>query len=150
MAKVSGVSLHDFGTTFKAYRRETLENVNLYGELHRFVPALIAWNVTIAELPICDLGRAEGQSHYGLSRTFRVLLDLLSVGFLPRYVTRPLHFFGKISAVFLLSSSAMAAFLLFRKLFYGVSLFEQHGPLTLFSGVLFLAGVQLLAVGLLG
>lgn len=151
MARVSGVALHDFGTTFKAYRRETLEDVHLYGDLHRFVPALIARHgAHIAEIPIRDLGRSHGRSHYGLSRTFRVLLDLITVGFLLRYLTRPLHFFGKGSALCLASSGATGVFLLLRKLLAGVSLFDQHGPLTLLTAVLFLTGVQLLAVGLLG
>ena len=151
MARVSRVALHDFGTTFKAYRREILEDVHLYGDLHRFVPALIAHHgASIAEIPIRDLGRSHGRSHYGLSRTFRVLLDLLTVGFLLRYLTRPLHFFGKISGVCLAVSGATGAFLLLRKLLAGISLFDQHGPLTLLTAVLFLTGVQLLAVGLLG
>lgn len=151
MTKVSGVKLHDFGTTFKAYRRDTLADVHLYGDLHRFVPALIAWKgARIAEIPIRDLGRSQGASHYGLSRTFRVMLDLVSVAFLLRYLTRPFHLFGKVSGLLLAGSGALSGFLLFRKFISGVSLFDQHGPLSLFTAVLFLAGIQLLAVGLLG
>jgi len=151
MARVSGVELHDFGTTFKAYRREILKDIHLYGELHRFVPALSAWNgARIAEIPIRDMGRNHGKSHYGLSRTFRVLLDLLTVGFLLRYMTRPLHFFGKIFFACATLSGFTMLFLLYRKLFSGVHLLQEHGPLMLFAAALMLAGIQFLAVGLLG
>jgi hypothetical protein len=151
MARVSGLALHDFGTTFKAYRREALAGLHLYGDLHRFVPALIAWNgAQIAEIPIRDMGRDHGRSHYGLSRTFRVLLDLLTVGFLLRYLTRPLHLFGKISVLFLTVAGLIGSFLLLRKFAFGVNLFGEHGPLTLLAAVLFIAGIQLLATGLLG
>jgi glycosyltransferase involved in cell wall biosynthesis len=151
MAKVSGVQLHDFGTTFKGYRREVLSDIRLYGELHRFVPALSSLNgARIVEIPIKDMGRNEGKSHYGLSRTFRVMFDLLTVGFLLRYMTRPLHFFGKLFLACSGSSSLIGLFLLFRKVFSGVHLFQEHGPLTLLAAVLMLAGVQFLAIGLLG
>ena len=77
MAKFSGVDIHDFGTTFKAYRREILEQVPLYGELHRFIPALASWHgATICEIPIHNINRDRGASHYGISRTFRVFFDL--------------------------------------------------------------------------
>jgi glycosyltransferase involved in cell wall biosynthesis len=151
MARISGVELHDFGTTFKAYRREVLDDIHLYGELHRFVPALIAWSgARIAEIPIRDMGRNHGKSHYGISRTFRVLLDLLTVGFLLRYMTRPLQFFGKLFFGCCTLSGLTGIFLIYRKLFGGVHLLQEHGPLTLFAAVLLLAGIQFLAVGLLG
>src|SRR5437588_1563746 len=94
MAKLSGVDIHDFGTTFKAYRRETLNSVPLYGELHRFIPALAAWHgATICEIPIKNVNRERGNSHYGISRTFRDFFDLITIRFLLRYLSRPLHFF---------------------------------------------------------
>ncbi len=151
MAKVSGVKLHDFGTTFKAYRRDILADIKLYGELHRFVPALSALNgAKIVEIPIKDMGRNSGKSHYGLSRTFRVMFDLLTVGFMMRYMTRPLHFFGKMFLASTVLSSLIGVFLLVRKFLGGVHIFEVHGPLMLFGAVLMLAGVQFLAIGLLG
>ncbi len=151
MAKISGVRLHDFGTTFKAYRREILADLHLYGELHRFVPALSAWNgARIAEIPIKDLGRNRGKSHYGLSRTFRVMFDLVTVYFLLRYMTRPLHLFGKLFLICSGGSCMLGIFLAYRKIFEGIHLFQQHGPLTLLAAVLMLAGVQFLAIGLLG
>jgi len=151
MAFISGVNLHDFGTTFKAYRKEILADLRLYGDLHRFVPALSAWNgARIAEIPITDMGRNTGKSHYGLSRTFRVMFDLLTVGFLLRYLTRPLHFFGKLFLACSGISFLIGLFLTYRKLFLGVHILEQHGPLALIASVLLLAGLQFLATGLLG
>ena len=95
MAKLSGVDIHDFGTTFKAYRREILDQVPLYGELHRFIPALASWHgASICEVPIQNVNRERGVSHYGISRTFRVFFDLITIRFLLRYLSRPLHFFG--------------------------------------------------------
>ncbi len=151
MAKVSGVRLHDFGTTFKAYRREILADLHLYGDLHRFVPALSSLSgARMAEIPIKDLGRNNGKSHYGLSRTFRVMFDLITVGFLLRYMTRPLHLFGKLFLGCWGLSGLIAAFLAYRKIFEGVHLFVEHGPLTLLASSLMLAGVQFLAIGLIG
>src|SRR5215471_15729324 len=95
MAKLSGVNLHDFGTTFKAYRREIIQEIQLYGELHRFIPALAAsTGAQITEVPITDLARKNGKSNYGIGRTLRVFLDLIIVKFLLDYSTRPLQFFG--------------------------------------------------------
>lgn len=151
MAKVSGVQVHDFGTTFKAYRREVLADLRLYGDLHRFVPALSAWDgARIVEIPIKDMGRNVGKSHYGLSRTFRVMFDLVTVGFLLRYLTRPLHFFGKLFLACSGLSALIGLFLTYRKLFAGVHILDQHGPLALIASVLMVAGIQFLAVGLLG
>jgi glycosyltransferase involved in cell wall biosynthesis len=150
MTKVSGVDLHDFGTTFKAYRREVLADLHLYGDLHRFVPALLAQSgARIVEIPIKDMGRNQGKSHYGLSRVFRVMFDLVTVGFLRRYMTRPLHFFGKIFLAFCGLSAAIGAFLFYRKFFMGVEVFQQHGPLTLLASVLMMAGIQFLGIGLI-
>ncbi len=95
MAKLSGVDIHDFGTTFKAYRREIIQNIPLYGEMHRFIPALASWyGASICEIPIRNVNRESGKSHYGIGRTFRVFFDLLTIRFLLKYMSRPLHFFG--------------------------------------------------------
>jgi glycosyltransferase involved in cell wall biosynthesis len=151
MARISGLQLHDFGTTFKAYRREVLNDLHLYGELHRFVPALSLLNgARIVEIPIRDMGRDKGKSHYGLSRTFRVMFDLLTVGFLLRYMTRPLHFFGKLFLGCSGLSFLIGIFLAFRKIFEGIHISQVHGPLMLLGAALMLAGVQFLAIGLLG
>src|SRR5262245_786199 len=95
IAKLSGVDLHDFGTTFKAYRSETIKHLQLYGDSHRFIPALASWSgATIAEIPIKNINRQNGKSNYGLWRTITVLLDLIALKFLLDYSTKPLQFFG--------------------------------------------------------
>src|SRR6266566_5970599 len=97
MAKASGVELRDFGTTFKAYRAEVLKDVHLYGELHRFIPALASfYGARVAEVLFCNATATTGDSHYGLGRTFRVLFDILTIRFLLKYFTRPMHFFGSL------------------------------------------------------
>src|SRR3954471_11721907 len=100
MAKLSGVDIHDFGTTFKAYRCEIINQVPLYGELHRFIPALASWyGASICEIPIKNIVAPHRTSHYGISRTFRVFFDLITIRFLLRYMMRPLHFFGRFGAL---------------------------------------------------
>ncbi|HEY2931814.1 MAG TPA: glycosyltransferase family 2 protein [Acidobacteriota bacterium] len=149
MSKLSGVNIHDFGTTYKVYRRDTIRQIRLYGEMHRFIPALASWNgATIVEAPIRSTHRPNGQSHYGLSRTIRVLFDILTVRFLLRYVTRPLHFFGPAGLLGISAGIFIALWLVLEKLIYDTDLFEQHGPLMLFGIVLFLGGVQLISSGL--
>ena len=151
MAKLSGVNIHDFGTTFKAYRREVLEQVPLYGELHRFIPALASWyGASIIEVPIRNVNRERGASHYGISRTFRVFFDLITIRFLLRYLARPLHFFGTIGMVSIVGGSGVAGWLLVEKFLHHSDVMTQHGPLMIFTAVLLLAGLNLLAVGLLG
>ena len=151
MAKVSGVDIHDFGTTFKVYRKDTIKQIRLYGEMHRFIPALASWNgATIVEVPISNIARPDGRSHYGLSRTVRVLFDLLTIRFLLKYVTRPLHFFGPIGLLSTTSGMAIYVWMIFDKIVYGTHLFEKHGPLMLLAAVLILAGVQLVSSGLIG
>ncbi len=151
MAKLSGVSIHDFGTTFKAYRREVLEQVPLYGELHRFIPALASWyGASIVEVPIRNVNRERGASHYGISRTFRVFFDLITIRFLLRYLARPLHFFGTLGMLSILGGSGVASWLLVEKFLHHSDVMTQHGPLMIFAAVLLLAGLNLLAVGLLG
>ncbi|MEO5925292.1 MAG: glycosyltransferase family 2 protein [Bryobacteraceae bacterium] len=151
MAKASNVELRDFGTTFKAYRAEILKDINLYGELHRFIPALAAlYGARIAEVPIRNLPRAAGGSHYGIGRTFRVMFDIFTIWFLLKYFTRPMHFFGKwglISA----GSGALALFsLAVMKIFTGADIFLEHGPLMLASALALITGVILFCTGLLG
>src|SRR5205085_3453652 len=150
MAKLSGVDIHDFGTTFKAYRRDILEQVPLYGELHRFIPALASWHgATICEVPIRNVNRERGVSHYGISRTFRVFFDLLTIRFLLKYLYRPLHFFGRFGVLSILTGSLIALWLMAEKVLQHISIMDQHGPLLVLAAVLIVAGVNLLAFGLL-
>ena len=151
MARLSGVDIHDFGTTFKGYRREVIQNIPLYGEMHRFIPALASWyGASICEVPISNPAREAGRSHYGISRTFRVFFDLLTIRFLLKYMTRPLHFFGGIGALAELSGAGIAVWLLTHKLLTGHDVAGEHGPWFIIAAVLILAGIQLIGVGLLG
>jgi hypothetical protein len=150
MARSSGVPLHDFGTTFKAYRAPMIKRIRLYGDLHRFIPALASWNgARIAEVPIANIHRPHSKSHYGLSRTWRVMADLITVRFLLKYVTRPLHLFGPLGFVSLGAGGAMAVWILVTKLVTGMPMFVAHGPLLLLSAALIQTGVVLLGLGLL-
>jgi glycosyltransferase involved in cell wall biosynthesis len=151
MARFSGVPIHDFGTTFKAYRREVIHNIPLYGEMHRFIPALASWyGASICEIPISNPQRIAGKSHYGLSRTFRVFFDLLTIRFLLRYMTRPLHFFGSFGLTGMLGGGAIAFWLLLHKLLTHHDVLSEHAPLFLIAAVLLLGGIQMLGIGLLG
>lgn len=151
MAKVSGVDIHDFGSTFKVYRRETIKDIHLYGEMHRFIPALAAWNgARIIEVPIRNVLRPGGKSHYGISRTIRVFFDIITIRFLMRYMTRPLHFFGPPGLIGMFGGAAIFIGLFIDKLFSSGPIFVEHGPLLILGMMLCLFGVQLLAVGLVG
>ena len=152
MAKLSGVNIHDFGTTFKAYRHEVIQNIPLYGEMHRFIPALASWyGASICEIPIRNVNRERGKSHYGIGRTFRVFFDLLTIRFLLRYMGRPLHFFGGFGVLGMLTGGGMASTLLVMKLLNPqMNVMDLHGPMLVFASVLLVAGIQLLAIGLLG
>lgn len=150
MAKLSGVSLHDFGTTFKAYRATVIKRIRLYGDLHRFIPALASWGgARIAEVPIANIPRPQNQSHYGLSRTWRVAADLITIRFLLRYVTRPLHFFGPLGFASVAAGAAGGGWVLLTKVVTGAPVFLSHGPLLLLSAVLVQTGVMLIGLGLL-
>jgi len=151
MARLSGVTIHDFGTTFKAYRREILQQVPLYGEMHRFIPALASWyGASICEVPIRNVNRERGASHYGISRTFRVFFDLITIRFLLRYLARPLHFFGTVGMLGILAGTGVTGWLLVEKFLHHQNVMTEHGPLMIFGAVLLLAGLNLLAIGLLG
>jgi len=151
MAKASHVELRDFGTTFKAYRAEILKDVNLYGELHRFIPALASlYGARVAEVPIRNAPRASGGSHYGLGRTFRVMFDIFTVWFLLKYFTRPMHFFGKWGLLSAGLGGGTLAFLAGEKLWTGIDMVQEHGPLMMAGGLALVTGVILFCTGLLG
>jgi glycosyltransferase involved in cell wall biosynthesis len=151
MAKASKVELRDFGTTFKAYRAEILKDVNLYGELHRFIPALATlYGARIAEVPIRNTPRSSGGSHYGLGRTFRVMFDIFTVWFLLKYFTRPMHFFGKWGLASAGLGGGLLAWLAGLKIWTGQDIIQEHGPLIAVGGLALVTGVILFCTGLLG
>jgi glycosyltransferase involved in cell wall biosynthesis len=144
----TGVRLHDYGCTLKAYRREVIEHINLYGEMHRFIPAHAAWvGASIAELPVQHHARMYGKSKYGLGRTLKVVLDLLTVKFLGSYSTKPIYIFGGLGMSSILLSVLTISVALLNKFINGVSLIQS--PLLLLSALLFIVGVQLIMMGLL-
>ena len=151
MSKASGIDLRDFGTTFKAYRAEVLKDVHLYGELHRFIPALASfYGARVAEVPIQNPPRIAGESHYGLSRTFRVLFDILTIRFLLRYFTRPMHFFGSIGLMGTTAGGLMLGYCLVVKLFWRLDIIQEHGPMMIAGSLLLLAGLMMFSTGLIG
>jgi glycosyltransferase involved in cell wall biosynthesis len=152
MAKFSGVEIHDFGTTFKAYRREVIQSIPLYGEMHRFIPALASWHgASICEIPIRNINRESGKSHYGISRTFGVFFDLLTIRFLLKYMSRPLHIFGGLGFLGIIGGGIMAAILLGMKILNpSMEIMHHHGPMFVIGSVLIVSGIQMVAIGLLG
>src|ERR1017187_2602455 len=138
MAKLSGVDIHDFGTTFKAYRREVIQNIPLYGEMHRFIPALASWyGASICEIPIKNINRERGKSHYGIGRTFRVFFDLLTIRFLLKHMSRPLHFFGGFGSLGIVAGGLLSMFLLAAKIINPhQNVMDEHGPLFVVAAVL--------------
>jgi hypothetical protein len=150
MAQASGIQLRDFGTTFKAYRAEILKEINLYGELHRFIPALASfYGARIAEVPIRNTPRISGDSHYGLSRTFNVMFDILTIKFLLKYFTRPMHFFGRLGLSGFVIGTLILGGLAVHKL-WGHGMLSEHGPLMIAGGLLLLGGLMMFSTGLLG
>ncbi len=118
ISKITGVYLHDYGCTLKAYRREVIQNVHLYGEMHRFIPALASWvGGRLDEVVVNHHARQFGQSKYGISRTFKVVLDLMTVKFLLQYSTRPIQIFGRIGLVFATIALAMLGAIVIDRLF---------------------------------
>jgi glycosyltransferase involved in cell wall biosynthesis len=151
MAKLSRVDLHDFGTTFKAYQSDIIKDLPLYGEMHRFIPALASWSgATIAEVPIKNIPRQAGKSNYNLSRTSRVVFDLIIIKFLLDFSTKPLHLFGRIGLLGVCAGVLTGFVLLVKKLVYGTDLMVEHGPLTLIAILLVVTGIQLFSIGLIG
>jgi glycosyltransferase involved in cell wall biosynthesis len=148
IARVTGVKLHDYGCSLKAYRREVVADMNLYGELHRFLPALaFIEGARIGEVQVNHHPRRYGKSNYGIDRTFRVLMDLLTVWFMKRFLTRPMHVFGFAGLVSLGAGLALALWLVGEKLLLGMDIGNR--PLLLMAVLAILSGVQLFSFGLL-
>jgi len=149
ISSLTGVKLHDYGCSLKAYRREILRDVHLYGEMHRFIPALAHWaGGSVAEVAVSHRARTAGKSKYGLGRTTRVLLDLLTVKFLLSYSTKPIHVFGPPGLLAVLVGVGLGLYLTFVKLVEGYNI--GHRPLLMLAVLLVLTGAQFITMGLLG
>jgi glycosyltransferase involved in cell wall biosynthesis len=148
IGEVTEVKLHDYGCSLKAYRAELVADLNLYGELHRFLPALaFIEGAKITEMPVRHHARQFGTSKYGLGRTFRVVMDLLTIVFMKKFLTRPMHGFGLVGLILIVLGIALGVYLSFLKLGLGMSIGDR--PLLILAVSLFLAGVQLFSFGLL-
>jgi glycosyltransferase involved in cell wall biosynthesis len=148
IARVTGVKLHDYGCSLKAYRREVIDDLNLYGELHRFLPALaFIEGARITEVQVTHHPRRYGKSNYGIDRTFRVLMDLLTVWFMKRFLTRPMYVFGSGGLMAMGAGLLVALWLVGEKLLIGTNIGDR--PLLLMALICFLTGVQLFCFGLL-
>ena len=149
ISRVTGVHLHDYGCGIKAYRREVVAKIRLYGEMHRFLPAIAAdLGARVTELPVHHRARTVGRSKYGLNRTIRVILDLVTVKFLSDFSTRPIQVFGLLGLVVTLIGAAVLAFLGVERMFFGVELAGR--PIVLLAIVLLVTGLQFITFGLLG
>lgn len=149
ISRVTGVALHDYGCSLKAYRTDVLNNIQLYGELHRFIPAIANWQgVQVAEIPVNHHARQFGKSKYGIGRTTRVILDLVTVRFLLHYSTRPMQLFGQWGLWSMLAGVLMGLYLTGLKLFTGAEIGGR--PLLLLAVLLIVIGVQFITLGLIG
>lgn len=151
IGNITGVKLHDYGCSLKAYRAEVLKEVRLYGEMHRFIPAWIATKIppsNIAEMEVTHHPRIAGTSKYGISRTFRVFIDLISVYFFMRFFSRPGHFFGLIGLILSTIGSVVLIYLVSLKLLYGLDIGDR--PLLVAGTLLVVVGIQLISLGVIG
>jgi glycosyltransferase involved in cell wall biosynthesis len=149
ISNVTGVKLHDYGCSLKVYRRDVIKNLKLYGEMHRFIPAVASWyGVRIAEVETVHHQRLRGKSKYGISRTMKVVLDLITVKFLQSFSTKPIQFFGPVGIVSGFFGFLISLYLAIDKLFFGRDIGGR--PLLLLGALLIIVGIQLIGMGLLG
>jgi glycosyltransferase involved in cell wall biosynthesis len=148
ISRISGVALHDYGCTLKAYRREVIEDVRLYGEMHRFIPIYASWmGARVYEMPVRHHPRKYGKSKYGLARVGKVILDLMVVKFLDRYLVKPIYVFGGFGLISLMFSGLICLLMIWLKFEDSVSMIQT--PLPLLSAMTFLVGVVCLLMGIL-
>jgi len=149
ISNVTGVKLHDYGCSLKAYRRDVIKNLKLYGEMHRFIPAVASWyGVRVAEVETVHHPRIRGKSKYGISRTVKVVLDLITVKFLQSFSTKPIQFFGPVGIMSGFIGFLILLYLSIDKLFFGTSIGAR--PLLLLGALLVIVGIQLIGMGLIG
>ena len=148
IGRMTGVKIHDYGCSLKAYKREIIKDVNLYGEMHRFIPAYASWQgAVVTEMVVKHHPRIHGQTKYGIGRTFKVILDLIVVKFLSVYINRPIHFFGGLGFTSLFLGVLVGLTALLLRIFEIKYIVET--PLPILSALLIIVGVQLIAMGIL-
>ncbi|MFB0552682.1 MAG: glycosyltransferase family 2 protein [Phycisphaerae bacterium] len=148
ISRITGVKLHDYGCTLKVYRREVIEETKLYGEMHRFIPALASWSgARIAEMPVNHRPRTTGKTKYGLGRTLKVVLDLITVKFLGSFSTKPIYIFGGLGLLGAFGAILFGLIVLYQKLFFGTDM--SGNPLLILTAVCILATIQFILMGLL-
>lgn len=148
ISTITGVKLHDYGCTLKAYRKEVLAQTKLYGEMHRFIPALASWSgATIAEVVVNHRPRTAGVAKYGLGRTWKVLLDLITVNFLGSFSTKPIYVFGGLGLLSALCSLICLDIVIYQKISKDVDM--SGNPLLLLTAVLMISTIQFILMGLL-
>ncbi len=149
ISKVTGVKLHDYGCSLKAYRRDVIKNLRLYGEMHRFIPAVASWyGVRVAEVETTHHPRLRGKSKYGITRTIKVVLDLITIKFLQSFSTKPLQFFGSFGMAGGFLGFLILLYLSIEKIFLGKPIGGR--PLLLLGALLVIVGIQFIGMGLLG
>ena len=145
---IGGVPLHDYGCSLKAYRRESLQDVRLYGEMHRFIPIYASWaGASVTELPVTHHARTMGKSKYGLSRTLKVVFDLMTIKFMASYQTKPIYVFGMFGMLAFAISLLAGLYAVFLKIIHKADFVQT--PLPILAIVMFAVGVQFLLMGLL-
>lgn len=149
ISKFTGIPLHDYGCSLKAYRSEVIKNIKLYGEMHRFIPAVASWmGISISEVEVNHAPRTSGKSSYGMMRTVRVILDLIAVKFLLGYSTKPMQIFGLFGIISFILGLIISIYLSWTKIFLGHPLSDR--PMLLMAALLIIFGVQLCSIGLIG
>lgn len=148
IALITGVRIHDYGCSMKAYKKEIIQDVNLYGEMHRFIPAYAAWHgARVTEIVVNHRPRVHGKTNYGIARTFKVVLDLIVVKFLSKYMNRPMHFFGGVGILAFFLGVLSGSLSIFLRLAYGIHIIET--PLPTLATLLIIIGVQMIVMGVL-
>jgi glycosyltransferase involved in cell wall biosynthesis len=148
ISRITGVKLHDYGCTLKAYRREVLAETKLYGEMHRFIPALASWSgAKIAEMVVNHRPRTAGAAKYGLARTWKVLLDLITVKFLGSFSTKPIYIFGSLGFLSAAGAIILGLIVIYEKLRHGTDM--SGNPLLILTAVFIIATIQFILMGLL-
>ncbi len=148
IGKITGVHLHDYGCTLKAYHSDIVHHIRLYGEMHRFIPAIAKWSgANVTEIPVNHRPRTRGKAKYGIGRTWKVLLDLMTIKFLGTFSNRPIHIFGGMGMLSMLGALASAGYMIYLKIYRGIDM--DRSPLPILAAMLMMMALQFILMGLL-